>query len=160
MRRMPPELAHPDGRQRVVHPFPYLRRRNAEILRPERHVFLDDRRDKLIIRVLEHHPDPSPVLEQLVLGEIRRRYIKPVNHYPPALRRDNQIKQLRQRRLPRPVMTEHRDERTALYLKRQIMQNLILPAVVGRVRVAHILYFNERIFHCFSRFHLSFSYSW
>ncbi len=57
-------------------------------------------------------------------------------------------------------MPEHRDERTPLNLERQIMQNLILPAVVGRVRVAHILYFNERIFHCFSRFHLSFSYSW
>jgi hypothetical protein len=57
---------HPDRRQRVGDPAVDLLAGQSEVLRPERHVRADRRRDDLIAGVLKHHPDCGPGRDQIV----------------------------------------------------------------------------------------------
>ena len=60
MRRIGTERRHIHSRERRIDTPADLGGRHAEILRAERHIILDDRRDELIVRILEHHADLLP----------------------------------------------------------------------------------------------------
>ena len=53
------QLIHADLRERRVHAAAYLLRRHAEVFRREGHVVLNDVRNDLVVRVLEHHADAA-----------------------------------------------------------------------------------------------------
>ena len=67
VRRMLAVLIHIHLLQGFVYPPAYFRLRDSHILRGERHVLLDDCRDKLVVRILEHHSDSLPDIEQPLL---------------------------------------------------------------------------------------------
>ena len=64
MRRMAGVFRHAHSLQGIVHPLADLRRGHAQVLRGEGHVLLHNVGNDLVIRVLEHHADTPPYLQQ------------------------------------------------------------------------------------------------
>ena len=103
-------LTHTDRRQRGIHPLPQLRIGYAEILRSESNVLLDNGRDQLIVRVLEHHANLSAQLQQVFLGQVVRHNVPPADQYLPFRIRvivDDQVDELGKRGFTRSVMPEN-----------------------------------------------------
>ena len=108
MRCMLAVLIHADRMERLIDARAHLVRRDTEIFKPERNVLLHDGRNDLVIRVLEHHADMLPDLQQLflVFGIHARDRDR-------ALRwEQNRIQQLCHGRFAGAVMPQHRDQLT------------------------------------------------
>ena len=67
MRSVHLEFVHIDLSERLIHTLTDLRRRNAQILRSEGHVILNDVCNYLVIGVLEHHSHGAPYIQKPVL---------------------------------------------------------------------------------------------
>ena len=63
MRRTLAVRLHIDCIERPVDALAQFQARHAEVFRPERDIFLDNGRDNLVVRRLEHHADSRPHVE-------------------------------------------------------------------------------------------------
>ena len=139
MRRIGTERRHIHSRERLIDAPADLSGRHAEILRAERHIILDDRRDELIVRILEHHADLLPDAPDLRL--LPR--IDAVDAAHPLRRQQQRIEMLRERRLPRPIRAEHRDELPALDGERHIIQRPPLSLLSRMIHMREMFYFDK-----------------
>ena len=115
-----PIFIHSNRFQGIVHPFPNRFRRQPQIFRSERHIFLHDRCNDLVVRILKHHAHVLSDVVQLF-------FIAGVHAGDPHLAaggQQNCVHMLCQRGLSAAIMPQDRHKRTGLKSQRQIFQNL------------------------------------
>ena len=145
MGRMLPELIHTHRPERIVHPLTDLRRRDADILRPEGHIFLHNGGNQLVVRVLEHHAHRLPDVKELVLiGGIHAVHITGT-----AAGQQHRIEMLCQGALARAVVSQHCHELPFPDGDGEVLQHRDHLSVVRFIAEADVLR-TDKIFHRFS----------
>ena len=122
VRRVRAVFIHPHLPQRLIDAAANFIRRDAEVFRRERHVLLDHVRDDLVVRVLKHHADAAPDLQQQRL--ILRIHAPDV--HATALRQQNGVKMLGERGLSAPVVPQHRHKAPLLDREVEIVKHNVL----------------------------------
>ena len=134
MRCMKSEFVHIDRLERIVHSLAYLRRGHTEIFRCKGNIILNNIRNYLIVRVLEHHSYRTAYSQKIILvASVDAVY------FNASLRGEQYgIEVLCEGRFSRAVMTEYRDEAAALNFKAHTLKAFKL---ITRIGVMQIFYF-------------------
>ena len=135
VRRTARIFGHADFFERLIDAFPDFLRRKTEVFTAERHVFLDNRGDDLVVRILENHPDIPSRRQNIRIGHVRRGHFLAAE---PELSRVGVIdhaQELGQCGLTAPVMTENGGKGAFFNFKGHIVQGTYRLAVgIGRIR--------------------------
>ena len=162
IRRILPELIHPDSLQALLHTLPDFLCGNAQIFRAKAHVLLNDLTDDLIIRVLENHTGLLADIPQIafirgVLAIYKNRSFRRIK---------NCIDMLGKCGLAGAIMPQNCHEVTLLYIQADLIhrpRNTLYIAFLissdvfkNKLVCLYNSHLSSFINHCISRFCLSF----
>ena len=134
-------MRHVDGLERLMHALADLIGRHAEVLGAKGHVVLDDRRDELVVGILEDHADLLADLPELRrVG--RRCRVEAADAAGPRRRQQECIEVLRERRLARAIRPEDRDERPRLDREVHLIERTVLLLRARIIAVREMLQLN------------------
>ena len=120
VRRMIPIFIHADRLQRLIDTHTHLITRYAEVFKPERYILFHNRRDDLVIGILEYHADMLPDVQKLFFVLC----VHPGNRDLAFGRQQYCIQKLCKRRFARAVMPQHRDKLAVFKFQRNALEHL------------------------------------
>ena len=113
---------------------------DADILRPEAHVLLDDRGDDLIVRILKDHAGFLPDLPDIFLA-LR---VHPVDPHRPLRGEEQRVHVLCEGRFSGSVVAEDRDDRALLHID---VDSVDCPDLLIVLLVFRVFYIIESKFY-------------
>ena len=132
MRRFLGVFRHADSFQRLVDTHADFLGRHAVVLKAESHILFHNRRDNLVVRVLENHARVLTDIENEVV--VLRIHATDPNRAAP--RHIQRIKELGQRRFAAAIVAENRQKLALLHAHAHIIHRVFLRFRIAVAQIA------------------------